>query len=96
MLTGSDAGSTAGRRSDSDPTAEACVAGTRQPSPHLVASGSRSEGGFGLVFTSSTVVRLLHLPTILGVIPNSRLSDASEACDRCIAARTACVVVALP
>lgn len=32
----------------------------------------------------------------LGLMPSSRLSCASEACDRCIAALTACVVVALP
>jgi hypothetical protein len=32
----------------------------------------------------------------LGVDPRSRLSAESEACDRCIAALTACVVVALP
>ena len=43
-----------------------------------------------------TVVRLRHLATVLGLIPSSRLNVASEACDRCIAARTTCVVVALP
>jgi len=32
----------------------------------------------------------------LRVIPSSRLNVAGEACNRCIAARTACVVVALP
>jgi len=30
------------------------------------------------------------------LIPNSLLSVANEACDRYIAARTTCVVVALP
>lgn len=32
----------------------------------------------------------------LWVMPSSQLSVASEACDRCIAALTECVVVALP
>ena len=53
-------------------------------------------GSFGPVFRSSTVARLRHFATVLGLMPNSRLSVASEACDRCIAALTACVVVALP
>lgn len=39
---------------------------------------------------------LAPLRHCLGVIPSSRLSAESEACDRCIAALTACVVVALP
>ena len=34
--------------------------------------------------------------TVFGLIPSSRLNVVSEACDRCIAALTACVVVALP
>ena len=38
---------------------------------------------------------LAPLGTVLGLMPSSLLSAASEACDRCIAARTACVVVAL-
>ena len=45
---------------------------------------------------SSTVARFRHFATVFGLIPNSRLSCASEACDRCIAALTANVVVALP
>src|SRR5690606_19904652 len=53
-------------------------------------------GSVGPVFKSSTVARLRHFATVLGLMPYSRLSCASEACDRCIAARTACVVVALP
>jgi hypothetical protein len=39
---------------------------------------------------------LRHFATVFGLIPSSRLSVESEACDRCIAALTACVVVALP
>jgi hypothetical protein len=53
-------------------------------------------GSVGPVFRSSTVARLRHFATVLGLMPSSRLSCASEACDRCIAALTACVVVALP
>lgn len=53
-------------------------------------------GSDGPVFISSTVARFRHFATVLGLIPNSRLSCANEACDRCIAALTACVVVALP
>jgi hypothetical protein len=53
-------------------------------------------GAFGPVFKSWTVVRLRHFATVFGFIPSSRLSVESEACDRCIAALTACVVVALP
>jgi hypothetical protein len=32
------------------------------------------------------LVRLRHFATVLRIIPNSRLSGASEACNRCIAA----------
>jgi len=53
-------------------------------------------GSFGPVFMSSTVARLRHFATVLGLIPSSRLSCASEACDRCIAALTAGVVVVQP
>ena len=52
-------------------------------------------GSLGPVFTSSTVWRLRHLATVLGLIPSSRLSSAIKACDHCIAALTAYVVVAL-
>jgi len=51
---------------------------------------------FGPVFISSTVALLRHLANVFRLIPNSRLSVASEACDHCIAAPTECVVVALP
>ena len=50
----------------------------------------------GPVLRSSSVCRFRHLATVFGSIPNSRLSSASEACDRCIAALTACVLVAQP
>lgn len=62
----------------------------------------------GPVFISSTVARLRHVATVSGLMPSSRLSCASpqtrpwtdggrsSTCDRCIAARTACVVEALP
>ena len=53
-------------------------------------------GSFGPVFMSSTVARFRHLATVFGLMPSSRLSAESEACDRCIAALTANVVVALP
>lgn len=39
---------------------------------------------------------LRHFATVLVVIPYSRLSAESQACGRCIAARSMCVVVALP
>lgn len=45
---------------------------------------------------SSKVSRLRHLETVLTLIPSSRLNAALVACDRCIAALTACVVVAQP
>lgn len=48
------------------------------------------------VFKSSTVALLRHFATVLGLMPSSLLSCASEACNRCIAALTACVVAALP
>ena len=53
-------------------------------------------GSDGPVFMSSTVDRFRHFATVFGLMPSSRLSCASEACDRCIAALTANVVVALP
>ena len=61
------------------------------------ASGRTKErGSHGSVFMSSNVARLRNFSTVLWVKPKSRLRCASEACDRCIAALTACVVVALP
>ncbi|EGG74766.1 hypothetical protein SXCC_04491 [Gluconacetobacter sp. SXCC-1] len=39
--------------------------------------------------------RFRHFTTVFGLIPNSPLCAESEACDRCIAARMACVVMAL-
>ena len=45
-------------------------------------------GFLGPVFKSSTVERLRHLATVLALMPNSLLSCASEACDRCIAAQS--------
>jgi hypothetical protein len=53
-------------------------------------------GSFGTVLRSSTVARFRHFATAFGLMPDSRLSRVSEACDRCIAALTANVVVALP
>ena len=53
-------------------------------------------GSVGPVFISPTVARFRHFATVLGLMPSSRLNCASEACDRCIAALTANVVVALP
>ncbi len=50
----------------------------------------------GPVLRSSTVARLRCFATVFGLRPNSRLSCASEACDRYIVALTANVVVALP
>jgi hypothetical protein len=38
-------------------------------------------GSVGLVFISSTVARFRHFATVLGLMPSSRLSCASEACD---------------
>ena len=51
-------------------------------------------GAFDPVFKSSTVARFRHLATFFGLIPRARLSVASKACDPCIAAQTACIVVA--
>ena len=65
----------------------------------IAASASLStvdRGSVGPVFISSTLARFRHFATILGLIAGSRLNGASKLCDRCIAARTKCVVVALP
>lgn len=53
-------------------------------------------GAFGPVFKSSTVTRFRSLGTVLRLPPSSRLTVAREACNRCIAARTTCVVAATP
>ena len=59
------------------------------------AQGTTIERGSpGPVVISSTDVRLRHFATVFGLIARSRLSVASEACDCCITARVACVVVA--
>jgi glycerate kinase len=61
-----------------------------------ILSAPTVDGSVGPVFISATVARLRHFATVLGLMPSSRRSCASAACDRCIAALTACVVVALP
>lgn len=48
---------------------------------------------FDPVFKSSTVARLHNFGTVFRLISSPRLSAEAEACDRCIAARTACAVV---
>jgi hypothetical protein len=53
-------------------------------------------GSFGPVLGSSTVSRLRHFATILGLIPSSRISAAVEACVRSIAARMARMVMVQP
>ena len=53
-------------------------------------------GAFGPMGTSLTKARLRHLATVLWFSPYCAASSLSGAFDRCIAARTACVVVALP
>ena len=53
-------------------------------------------GSFGPVLRSSTVARFRHLATVFGLMLISWLNAESEAFDRCIAALTANVVVALP
>ncbi len=49
-------------------------------------------GSFRPVLRSSTVSRFRHLATDFGLIPIFLLSAEIEACDRCIAALTACVL----
>ena len=51
---------------------------------------------YGPVLRFSDVSRLRHLATVLTLMPSSRLSAAVVACDRCIVALMACVVVAQP
>jgi hypothetical protein len=58
-------------------------------------SGRKIAASFGLVLKSSTVARVHHFAAIFGLMPNSTFNCASEACDRCIAALMANVVVAL-
>jgi hypothetical protein len=48
-------------------------------------------GSVGPVLRSPIVSRLRYLATVLTFIPSPRLSAAVIACDRCIAALTACV-----
>ncbi len=67
---------------------------TTAASSALVSTVER--GSFGPVFRSSTVARFRHVGTVLGLMPSSRLNAASAAPDRCIAARTACVVAPDP
>jgi hypothetical protein len=61
-----------------------------------MASKRHERGSLGAVFMPSIVARLRHFATVFGLMPRSLLNCASDACDRCGAALTACVVVALP
>lgn len=61
----------------------------QQPLLPRLRSGLRDGGGAFAI--SSIVARLHHFVSVF-----SRLNAASDDCDRCIAARTACVVVAPP
>tara|TARA_R110002124_G_scaffold133942_1_gene296435 strand:- start:5879 stop:6151 length:273 start_codon:yes stop_codon:yes gene_type:complete len=51
---------------------------------------------FGPIGASCTKERLRHLATVFWFNPYWAASSLSEAAGRCIAARMACVVVALP
>jgi hypothetical protein len=53
-------------------------------------------GVFGPIGASLTKARLRHLATVFWFNPNRVAKSLSEAFDRCIAIRMACVVVALP
>ena len=53
-------------------------------------------GSFGPIGASWTKVLLFHFATVLGLMPWRSASSLAVAFDRCIAARMACVVVALP
>ena len=53
-------------------------------------------GVFGPIGASLTKARLRHLATVLWFSPCRAASSLSGAFDRCIAVRTACVVVAQP
>jgi hypothetical protein len=59
-----------------------------------VSTGDRAS--FGPIRLSSTLARLRHFRTVLGLIPKRSASAATEAFDRCHSARTACVVLAQP
>ncbi len=61
----------------------------------MMAASSTSDrtvdrGSLDPVFISSIIARLRHFATAFGLMPSSRVSCESEACDRCIAALTAC------
>jgi hypothetical protein len=58
-----------------------CDAGTQDRCLLGLGQG-RGVRAFDPVFRSSTVARLRHFATVLGLIPSSRLSVESEACDR--------------
>lgn len=62
------------------PMAAAYGAGMPRPSPPPPRS-ARCRGSDDPVFKSSTVARLRHFATVLGLMPSSRLSAASKACD---------------
>ena len=71
-------------------------AAERYTEARMTAAAAALLEGLGPIGASSTVSRLRHFATVFGLIPYRRLNSAIEACDRCIAARTACVVAALP
>ena len=70
---------------------------TREHDNHSLLGSVRTVGcsSVGPVFILSTVARSLHFATVFGMMPSSRPNCVSEACDRCIAALTACLAVAL-
>ncbi len=65
----------------SHPAATAYGAGTRRPSASSASVSTVERGYVGPVFISSTVTRFRHFATVFGLMPSSRLSCASEACD---------------
>ena len=64
--------------------------------PHDISGLRRRRGALGPMAASWRKLRFLHLATVLRLRPYLAASSLSGAFDRCIAARMACVVVALP
>ena len=62
----------------------------------VLAAAHVERGALGPIGASSTKSRFFHFATVLGSRPWRSASSLAVAFDRCIAALTACVVVALP
>ena len=85
-----------GAQKDNHRVATACALRKATQAASCSADSTSERASCAPIGMSSTNLRLRHLRTVFGFRRYCAASAATQAFDRCIAARTACLVAALP